>query len=174
MRMQRVWTSLSLCVLMVAATSSAQQTRKAGLWQVATTTKIQQQGETPGNFVTRPNGSESSGPDGGLAVCLTQEVIDAYGVILPPSLKDCDLSNVVQSANSFRADMTCKGGYNGVGSVESNWTDEDHVTGKVRFVSKTRETTSQRALTWTQEGTAVFKSSDCGSVKPRKVPAKQP
>jgi hypothetical protein len=95
-------------------------------------------------------------------------------VILPPSLKDCELSNVSKTANSFKADMTCKGGYNGFGSVESTWSDPDHVVGKVRFVSKTRETTNARALTWTQESTAVFKSADCGQVKPRRMPDSLP
>jgi len=105
-------------------------------------------------------------------VCLTREMIDTYGVILPPSLKGCDLSNVVQAADNFRADMTCTGAYNGSGSVDSTWTDEDHVVGTVRFVSKTRDSNNPRAMVWIQEATAVFKSSDCGTVKPRKMPTK--
>lgn len=115
--------------------------------------------------------SAEVGPEAGLPICLTRELVDHYGVILPPSLKDCDLSNVQRTASSFKADMTCKGGYNGFGSVESTWTDPDHVIGKVRFVSKTRGTDDTRALTWIQESRAVFKNSDCGEVKPRRIPA---
>ena len=172
MRKQRVWIILAYC-LFVATVFAWAQTRKAGLWQIATTTKILQPGEPPGSFVEHGNSSESSAAvDGGLPVCLTQEMIDKYGVILPPSLKDCELSHVTQTGNSFMADMTCKGSYNGMGSVESTWTDEDHVVGKVRFVAKTSGETNARSITWTQKSTAVFKGPDCGAVKPRKMPAK--
>ena len=170
MRKRHVLISLGCWALMGAMVSSAQQSRKAGLWQIATSTRIQQPGEAPGNFVAHGNSNESVA--GGLPVCLTQELVDTYGVILPPSLKDCELSNVLQTADSFKADMTCKGGYNGFGSVESIWTDEEHATGKVRFVSKSGANTNARALIWTEEATAVFKSSDCGTVKPRRMPAK--
>lgn len=172
MRKRHVLISLGCWALIGAVASAAQQSRKAGLWQIATNTRIQQPGETPGNFVLHGNNGGSAAPVGGMPVCLTQQMVDTYGVILPPSLKDCDLSNVLQTANSFKADMTCKGGYNGFGSVEATWTDREHVTGKVRFVSKTKETTNARALVWTQEATAVFKSSNCGTVRPRKMPVK--
>ena len=168
--MKRMGRILGSCLLIGIAASWAQETKKAGLWLIATSTRIQQPGDTPGNFVAGGNGAKAD-PNSGLPVCLTRQLVDNYGVILPPSLKDCELSNVRQSASSFKADMTCKGGYNGFGSVESTWTDPDHVVGKVRFVSKTRETTDTRALTWTQESTAIFKSSDCGEVKPRRIPA---
>lgn len=150
----------------------AQETRKAGLWLVTSSTHIQQPGQAPGNLSTPASSNAAAEPAGGAPVCLTREIVDNYGVILPPSLKDCDLSNVQQTAGSFKADMTCKGTYNGFGSVESTWTDPDHAVGKIRFVSKTRETTNARALTWVQESTAVFKSSDCGLVKPRRLPVK--
>jgi Protein of unknown function (DUF3617) len=103
-------------------------------------------------------------------VCLTQAQIDKYGVILPPSLRDCEISNVVQKPNSFSADMMCKGAYNGKGSIESIWTDDDHASGKVRFVAKSRDSAAPMSIAWTQESTAVFKSPDCGSVKPRPMP----
>lgn len=145
----------------------AQENRRAGLWLVASSTRIQQPGEAPANGTVL--GSTAIAGDS-LPICLTQELVDSYGVILPPSLKDCELTHVQRTADSFKADMTCKGGYNGFGSVESTWTDPGHVVGKIRFVSKRGETTNARALAWTQESTAVFKSSDCGEVKPRKMP----
>jgi len=163
--------TLTLCVF-TASVSSAQQSPKAGLWMISTTTRVQQQGESPANFSGGHQGQSSSAPVG-LPACMTEEMIDKYGVILPPSLRDCELSNVVQAADNFHADMTCKGSYNGVGSVESTWTDEDHVTGKVRFVSRIGEAGNGRQMTWVQESTAVFKSADCGDVKPRKLPVKQ-
>jgi hypothetical protein len=169
---KRVWSTLGYGALIGVMAAWAQPARKSGLWMIASTTHIQQQGESPGNFVARGNADNSQVPAGGLPSCLTPELIHKYGVILPPSLKDCELSNVLETAQSFKADLTCKGGYNGFGSVESTWTDEDHVVGKVRFVSKTRETDNARAMTWTQDSTAVFKSSDCGEVKPRRISVK--
>jgi hypothetical protein len=79
---------------------------------------------------------------------------------------------VVQAVDNFRADMTCTGAYNGSGSVDSTWTDEDHVVGTVRFISKTLDKDNPRAMVWIQDSTAIFKSSDCGTVKPRKIPVK--
>ena len=168
-----IWTWLGYGMLMGVVAAWAQQgpTRKAGLWLVATTTHIQQKDETPETFAARGQKEQAPAADGGVPECLTQDVIDNYGVILPPSLKSCELYNVLQTANGFKADMTCKGGYNGFGSVESTWTDPDHVVGKVRFVSKSSESKDARALVWTEEASAVFKSADCGAVKPRKVPA---
>jgi hypothetical protein len=161
----------ALCVL-AAGVSSAQQSPRAGLWLISTTTRIQQQGESPADFSASPQGQSSPQP-AALPVCLSQEIVDKFGVILPPSLRDCELSNVVQAADNFHADMTCKGSYNGVGSVESSWADGDHVNGKIRFVSRSGESGKGRQMTWAQESTAVFKSSDCGDVKPRKIPVKQ-
>jgi len=172
MQKYNLWITLTFCLL-AAGVSSAQQSPKSGLWIISTTTRIQQQGESPANFSGGHPGQSSPDPVG-LPACLTQEIIDKFGVILPPSLRDCELSNVVQAADSFHADMTCKGAYNGVGSIESTSSDEDHVAGKVRFVSRTGEAGKGRQMTWVQESTAVFKSSDCGNVKPRKIPVKQP
>jgi uncharacterized protein DUF3617 len=170
---KRVWTTLGYGLLMgmVAAWAQQPQARKTGLWLVASTTQIQQKDEAPGSFSSRQN-SQAAPAEGGAPVCLTREIIDNYGVILPPSLKSCQLYNVQQTETSFKADMTCKGGYNGFGTVESKWTDPDHVVGKVRFVSRNGESPEARALTWTEEASAVFKSADCGAVKPRPLPAK--
>ncbi len=169
---KRGWSTLGYCALIGVVAAWAQPARKSGLWMIASTTRILQPGETAGNFVARGDGSNGQASPGGLPTCLTPELIHKYGVILPPSLKDCELSNVLETTESFKADLTCKGGYNGFGSVESTWTDEDHVVGKIRFVSKTRESDNARFSTWTQESTAVFKSADCGEVKPRRIPVK--
>lgn len=169
---KRVWTTLGYWGLMGMVAAWAQQPHKAGLWLVAATTHIQQTADSPGNIDLRKKDNGLSA-DNGAPVCLTPEMIENYGVILPPSLKSCELYNVQQTADSFKADMTCKGGYNGFGSVESQWTDENHVVGRIRFVSKSGETKDARMMTWTQDASAVFKSSDCGNVKPRQVPAKQ-
>jgi Protein of unknown function (DUF3617) len=170
MRKVRLYLTLMSCVFALVHSSQA-QSRKAGLWEMTSKTTILQ----PGSRVGAPtnNGTstqaQASEPEG-LPVCLTQAQIDKYGVILPPSLRDCEISNVVQKPNSFSADMMCKGAYNGKGSIESIWTDDDHASGKVRFVAKSRDSAAPMSIAWTQESTAVFKSPDCGSVKPRPMP----
>lgn len=170
---RRVWTMLGYWMLMGVVAGWAQQTvtKKAGLWMVSASTSIQQKDETPESFKSRAK-NEQSPAQSGVPECLTKEIIDGYGVILPPSLKSCELYNVLKTTDSFKADMTCKGSFNGFGAVESNWTDPDHVVGKVRFVSKTGGNDSARALVWTEEASAVFKSEECGAVKPRPLPGK--
>ena len=168
---KRVLMTLGYWALMGVVAGWAQETHKSGLWLVVTTTRIQGQGEAPGNFAGGAN-PPAAAAEGGVPECLTRDIIDNYGVILPPSLKSCELQNVQRTALSFKADMTCKGSYNGFGSVESTWTDPDHVVGKVRFVSRGKGTNDTRALAWTEEAKAVFKSADCGNVKPRPLPSK--
>jgi hypothetical protein len=170
--MLRFKTALTYCLFAIAIACSAQQ-RKTGLWEVSSTTRFQQQSNAPGNLDANSASSESSAAPSGLNQCYTRELIDNYGIALPPSLRDCQLSNVSKNGATFNADMTCKGTYNGRGSIQSTWTDENHVTGKVRFVSKTKSTNAM-ALRWTQEVSAVFENSDCGQVKPRRIPPPRP
>ena len=68
-----VWITLTLGPL-AAGVAAAQQSPKAGLWQISTTTRIQQQGESPGNFSAGHSGQSSPEPVG-LPACLTQDVI---------------------------------------------------------------------------------------------------
>lgn len=174
MRNVRACFILMFCLFAVLHLSEA-QSRKAGLWEMTSKTTILQPGNRVGTTIN--NGSQesaqSSDPAAGIPVCLTQAQIDKYGVILPPSLRDCELSNVVQKPDGVSADMICKGTYNGKGSIESTWTDDDHASGKVHFVAKSRDSSKPMSIAWTQESTAVFKSPDCGSVKPRPMPTQE-
>ena len=167
MRNASTWIILTYCSFAVAAVSNA-QSRKAGLWETKSKTTI---GQTVGQTgpSTTPAETPADSESAGIPVCYTQDVIDKYGVILPPSLKDCQLSNVKQTATSYTADMTCHGSYNGRGSVDATWTDEDHVSGKVHFTSRTKEASNPRLMQWTREASGVFKSANCGDVKPRAV-----
>ena len=166
---KKVWVSLSFCLLSLGVVASA-QTGKAGLWEVKATTKFQKPGSGPGMF----NQTESTTPansDGpGQPACYTQEQIDNYGILLPPSLRDCKTSNTVRTANSLAADLTCTGWSSGKGSVETTWLDNGHATAVMHFVVKKQHGQETLSMTWTQEATAVFKSSDCGNVLPRKAP----
>ena len=171
MRKLRVFFILVLCLFAVVRFGGA-QSRKAGLWEMTTKTTILQPGNRVGTTINNgSDGQAQSTEPAEMSVCLTQVQIDKYGVILPPSLRDCEISNVAQKPDGISAEMTCKGTYNGKGSIESTWTDDDHASGKIRFVAKTRDSSRPMSITWTQEATAVFKSPDCGSVKPRPMPA---
>lgn len=153
-----------LCGLVLAVEAGAQET-KAGLWEIASAISFQRSGQV-GMFGEVANGpSLDNAPRA--QVCFTRELIDRYGVILPPSLKDCQLSHVARTSNRMTADMICTGRTRGTGSMEATWSDASHVRGKVHFAETFKE--GPRALTmgWTQEVAAEFKSADCGSVKPR-------
>ena len=166
--MQKSFVCLMMASVGLALPASGYgEAHKTGLWEVTTKTVIQQSGDVEG----RLNGNQpgGSGSMGSLPVCYSSDLINHYGIALPPSLRDCELSNVIDKPDSFRADLSCKGTYNGKGSVETTWTDEDHVTGKVHFTSKTRDA-QPMMIRWNQDLTAVFKSADCGNVKPRVIP----
>ncbi len=160
---------------LVLSSVSVAQSRKAGLWEVTSKTTFPQSG----NQLRMSNGSnaadQSASPPAALQVCYTQDVIDQYGVILPPSMKSCRLSHVTQTRTTFSADMVCNGTYNGRGIIEATWTDDEHVSGKVRFAERTNEANTPRSMQWVREDSATFKSADCGTVRPRAViPAKSP
>jgi hypothetical protein len=143
-----------------------------GNLRLSTITTIQQSGNRVGMFASTSPGSSPTGNAQTIPVCLTEPLIDTYGIALPPSLRDCEISNVQRKPDSITADMTCKGRYSGKGSIESTWSDDEHGTGKVHFIGKMKEGSNLLTMGWTQSSTAVFKSQDCGSIKPRTLPAK--
>lgn len=170
MRKQDISIALSVCFIALGAAAHA-QSKKAGLWEVKAITKIQKPGKQAGIF-SQTNGSNASLKDATpLASCYTQKMIDTYGILLPPSLRDCQLSNTVRESNRISADLVCQGRTNGSGSVETNWSDEDHAASIMHFVAKEKQGPNTMAMSWTQEASAVFKSSDCGAVKPRALPS---
>ncbi|WP_263366628.1 DUF3617 domain-containing protein [Edaphobacter bradus] len=145
-------TSLTLCLIAIAATAQA-QTRKPGLWEVTTTMTFQQ-----------PTGA--GGAPRTTQVCVTQEQLDKYGAITPQSA-GCHFTNVVKNLTGTTADMVCSGKMDGKGALESSWADADHTTTKVHFTG----TMPLGAVEWTSTSSYVYKSPDCGSVKPVDEPA---
>lgn len=167
----RVWMTWGCCLLAASGFASA-QSRKAGLWEVTSKTTIQQPGSGTAAATGTASADQTADQPGGIPVCYSQAMVDTYGIVLPPSLRDCDIFNVVQTASRFTADMTCKGLYNGKGTIESTLTDPDHVVGKVQFASKPKDGAKQVSLHWVEDVSATFKGSDCGTVKPRPIPVK--
>ncbi len=159
--------SLTCCFFALGLAQA--QTRKAGLWEVTSNTKMQKPGNQVGMFGQTDGGSSTSNAVP-LATCYTREMIDNYGILLPPSLRDCQLTNPVKKQSSINADLSCSGRSNGKGSIETVWSDPDHATSVIHFVAKQKQGSNTISMGWTQEATAVFKSSSCGDVKPRTVP----
>jgi hypothetical protein len=164
-----VYISLTCCFFALGIGAQA-QTRKAGLWDVTAITRMQKPGNQVGMFSQTDGGGASLSNINPVATCYTQDVIDNYGILLPPSLRDCQLSNTVKKPLSLTADLTCSGRTNGTGSVETLWTDADHAKSVIHFVVKQKQGPNTLSMAWTQEATAVFKSSDCAGVRPRTIP----
>jgi hypothetical protein len=171
MRNTRVWMTLGFCL--TPALLAGAQSGKAGLWAVASRTTFQQSGTVGVMNAPQPLDPPSDA-NPGLAVCLSQEVVDKFGVILPPSLRDCEYSHIVRQPNHLTADVACTGRMNGRGSVDASWTDDDHVIGKIHFVVKAKHGPEKTmTMAWTQDSNAVYKGSDCGQIKPRVLPPKE-
>jgi Protein of unknown function (DUF3617) len=165
MRANRTWITLTCCFVAAALLAWAQN-RKPGLWEV-TSTQTWQQSPLPPGAPTGPNSPFSGGTHTN-QVCLTQEQIDKYDAVAP-SMHSCQITNVVKNAHGMTADLVCTGRMSGKGTVEAIGVDEEHAKGKVHFTGSIQVGSTSRPVEWTVESSSVFKSSDCGSVKP--VPA---
>jgi hypothetical protein len=164
MRKTRVWIALA-CMLFAVSQALWPETRKAGLWEITTTTTLQQ---SP--FIAGSVNGPTMGGTRTSQVCLTQEMIDKYGALLPQSRGQCHIANKAMQSGGMTADWVCSGRITGQGSLESVWSDLEHSKGKLHFVGKFQMGSEAKPIEWTTESTAAFKSSDCGSVKPMPLP----
>jgi hypothetical protein len=106
---------------------------------------------------------------------MTQAMIDKYGAQMPQSHGgDCAMTNVVKTADSMSGTWTCTGGQmSGTGTVESHLTTAGHAAGKIHFTGTMTMGQRSTPVEWTSNSTSVFKSPDCGSVKPLPMPAEK-
>ncbi len=169
MHRTRVWITLGCCFFVTAIFANA-QTRKAGLWEV-TTTMTWQQSPFPAGMSGGANSPFGGGPRT-TQVCVTQEQIDKYGTPFSQTRGDCQVTNVVKRADGMSATMACTGTMSGNGTMEASWTDDDHSTSKVHFSGSMQAGPNPKPVEWTSDSTSVFKSADCGNVKPFVMPAK--
>lgn len=147
----------SLCLLSTATCLWA-TTRKAGLWEL-TTTMTWQQSPLPAG-ITPPGAAPQT-----TLVCLTRQQLEMYGSVLP-KVAGCQISNIVVKGDSMTADMVCSGTMNGNGTLQSSWSDDSHATGTIHFVGAIQLGTDSKTIEWTNHSSSVFKSTDCGAVKP--------
>ncbi len=157
------------CCFGVALAAQA-QSRKAGLWEV-TSTMTWQQSPFPAGMSGGPNSPFGAGAHTN-TVCITQEQIDKFGAPPPQTRGDCQVTNVSKQATGMTAEMTCSGNMSGKGTLVASWTDEDHTISKMHFTGTMQAGPSPKPVEWTVDSTSVFKSADCGNVKPLGTPGK--
>jgi hypothetical protein len=168
MRKTRISITIGCCLFAVAVLAWAQSTRKPGLWEMTTTMTWQQSPMPPG--MQAPPGSPFGGGPHTTQVCLTQAMIDKYGAPMPTSHGDCQITNVVLSANSMTGAMVCTGKTSGTGTVQSDWSVPGHAKGKVHFAGTMQAGPNSKPIEWTAESTSVYKGPDCGNVQPAPMP----
>jgi Protein of unknown function (DUF3617) len=144
----RVRIALAFCVCGLVIVASA-EARKAGLWTITTVVT------TPAAGAMAPHSTD---------VCITQALLDKFGAPLPKLNGDCRVTRLDKKADRVSAEMVCTGATVGKATMLSNWTS-DHATGSIHFVG-----TGPQPTEWTSNSTSVFKSADCGSVKPFPMP----
>jgi hypothetical protein len=149
--------------MLLAAAIAWAQSRKAGLWEI-TSNMTWQQSPMPGGGAP-PGGAFGGGPKTS-QVCVTQAMIDKFGSPMAQTRAGCQVTNVEKTDHSMSAVMTCSGRMTGSGKIEASWTDSDHAQSKVHFKGSIQAGPNPRPIEWTIDSTSVFKSADCGSVKP--------
>jgi len=162
MRRSRLLSTIGFCLVTLTVFAMS-PTRKAGLWE-ATSTMTWQQSPMPSMPASMPARTTQ--------VCVTQEMIDRYGGNIPETRGSCQVSNVSIKPDSMTADMVCTGQMNGKATLVTTWADDEHASSTVHFTGEMSMGPNTRPVEWTSKSTSVFKSADCGSVKPVPVPAK--
>ena len=153
------------CCFFALTVSVRAQSRKAGLWELTTAQTWQQSPFPPGGDAN----SASAGGTHTTLVCLTQQEIDRYGAIVPRT-RGCQVTNVVKKGGGMTADWVCTGAISGKGIMESHMVDGDHAKGTLHFVGTLQARPNAKPVEWTTQSSSVFKSADCGDVKPVPLP----
>ncbi len=165
MRNFKIW-AVTFCLLSAPVINFA-QTRRAGLWEISTTTTWQKSADTPGAFVDPAIGGTHT-----KNICLTQEMIDKWGALLPQSRGQCHIEDKVMKPGGSTAKWVCSGKMKGQGTLETDWADLEHETGTLHFTGTILVGAETKPVEWTTVSSSVFKSSDCGSVKPQILPSR--
>ncbi|HEX4321090.1 MAG TPA: DUF3617 domain-containing protein [Acidobacteriaceae bacterium] len=170
--MGKTRTGILVCsLLLIGAVVAWAQGRKPGLWEITSTVTLQQSPLPPG--MQMPASSPLAAGPHTAQVCLTQAMIDKYGAPLPQSSStECTFSNISKTDHGMTADLICSGRMTGKGTVESSWSDPEHAKGTTHFTGTVTTRNGTAPIEWTRDSTSVFKSADCGDVKPLLPPEK--
>ncbi len=169
MRKFRVLIIMGSCLFAMSLFASAQAAIKPGLWEMTANMTWQKSPLPPGITLPPSIKSPFSGTTTTTQVCLTQAMIDKYGAPVSQD-PNCQFTNVMMKANSMTSVMVCSGKMNGMGTVESSWTDGNHANGKVHFSGTMQSGPNATPVEWTGISTSTYKGPDCGSVKPLPMP----
>lgn len=165
MRNTRLWIAVGgwLCVGSLALSGTT--ARQPGLWEITSTTTWQKAPAVPG-----VEGEKLHGGTRTSQVCLTQEMINDYGALLPQARGQCTIQNKAMTGNRVTGEYVCAGMMEGKGALESTWTDPAHAIGKLHFTGTFAVGGEKQPIEWTTETTSTFKSSSCGMIKPKQLP----
>ncbi len=170
--MRSIFRAATLCcaVAILSTTATLLHAQDAhqspGLYEVTTTMKWQQspfpQGMTAPPFSGAPHTSQ---------ICLTQAQIDKYAGPPPQTRGDCQMTDVNKTATGMSGTLVCTGQMSGKGDFEAHWNPaEGKGTTKIHFTGTMSMGQRSAPIDWNLESTSVFKSPDCGSVKPIQSP----
>jgi hypothetical protein len=156
--MRTIERSVLFAILLGSSITASPQDRKPGLYEVTLTT-------------TTVSPSANAYPPRTMQVCLTQEMIDKYGAIVPDNLtRACQLENVVKKPGGTTADLTCSGFIMGKGTLVVSWSDSEHTKGNIHFSGTIRPGDNEIKIEWNAATSSVYKGSDCGTLKPAQPP----
>ncbi len=151
--MRTLKSCIAIGCLFLAAAGADCQNRKPGLYDVTITT-------------TTVSPSPNSYPPRTIQACLTQEMIDKYGAIVPEFFSNlCQLTNVVKKSGGMTADMVCSGRMTGKGTLAVNWTDGEHSKGSLHFSGSMRPRDQEIKIEWTAVTVSAYRGPDCGDLK---------
>jgi hypothetical protein len=160
--MRTIERSVLLASLFAFALSASPQDRKPGLYELTLTT-------------TTVSPSATTYPPRTSQVCLTQQLIDKYGAIVPENLtRACQLANVVKKPGGMTADLVCSGFIMGKGTLEVNWSDSEHAKGNLHFSGTIHPGDNEIKIEWSAATSSVYKGPDCGALKPVPLPPATP
>ena len=166
MRIRQICITLGCLACLGSLVAPAATSRKPGLWEINSSTTWQKSPSLPGvNGKRLPSGSHVQ------QVCLTREMIEDYGALLPQSRGQCTVENRVLRPGKMTGEYVCKGMMMGKGSIDSVWSDDEHSIGTVHFLGTMVVGHDMEPVEWTTQSRATFKSSDCGTVRPMPLPA---
>ena len=154
--MRSIKACTALCCLLTLACAAVAQDRKPGLYDLTvTTTTIS---PTPSRPMVDARTRQ---------VCLTQQMIDKYGAIVPDNLtRLCQINNVVKKTGGMTADIVCSGALTGKGTLEVTWSDSEHAKGNIHFSGSMQPRDTPIQIEWSAVTESVYKSPDCGALKP--------
>ncbi len=146
--------------LIGATLAAAAQDRKPGVYEVTLVT------------TTVSPTAEAHSPRTWQA-CLTPEMIEKYGAIVPDYLSNvCQLVNVVKTPGGMTADMVCSGHITGKGTLQVAWSDSEHSKGNIHFSGTIHPGENDIKIEWTATTTSIYKGPDCGTLKLTPPPTK--